>query len=113
MTDTDTIERLGNPDWTSPSGIKIWELGEEGELLVTTGRVDKEEFATAVDDYTREAWGESLSTGYADGAGGVAEEVAHRKAHFVDPPALLGCRFEIAYGDREDSFDITMWQAPA
>lgn len=95
---------------TTDTGLTVWELGEDGEILITVGHVDKAMFALACDQYARKMWDYSLAGQVEGGLEEIADRIAHCRARIVDPPQHEYHDFELALGEPGD-FDLTIWDA--
>lgn len=120
MTDTTTEravtlaelqDRLKATPWRHTyNGIPIWEIGDDGEWLITVGHVDKGAFAKACDDYYRDVRDESLAEIAGDGIAGIAADVTHKKARIIHPNEFPSGEFEVLFDDGD--VDVTVWTAP-
>lgn len=92
------------------TGLPVWELCEDGEMLLTVGHVDKAMFAQACDEYARKVWEYSLKDAVEGGLEEVADRISHLRARVIDPPQDAYYDFELAFGEPGD-FDATVWDA--
>lgn len=103
-------QQLEEANWKHTyDGIPIWELGEDGDLLITVGHVDPMAFAKACDAYAREIWDYSLAGAVDEGLGQIAGDTTHETARIVDPSDFPYFDFEIKFG--EGDLPMTVWRA--
>lgn len=108
---TTTIpQQLEEADWAHTyDGVRIWELGEDGDLLMTVGHIDRDVFAKACDAYAREIWSYSPAEAVDEGLTQIAGDSTHETARIVDPSDFPYYDFEVKFG--EGDLPVTVWRA--
>lgn len=109
VTLTDLQDRLKAAPWRHTyNGIPVFELGDDGEWLVTIGHVDKAAFVEACDAYYRDTAGHALTEvwhGWTTAE--VIEETEHTKARIGYPDEFPAGEFAVWFG--EGDVDVTVW----
>jgi hypothetical protein len=112
MTEINIPKQLADASWSKTiDGLRVWELNEDAELLITVGHVDKVQFARACDAYAEQQWGDGLAKHHERGFAELAEDVTHRWAQIIDPPKDKYFDFEIEFTKDGCGFPVTVWAA--
>jgi hypothetical protein len=118
MSEITIPKQLADASWSLDiDGLRIWELNDDGKLLITVGHVDKDRFARACDTYAArvwgdgDTWGDGLIASYEGGFAELIDHVTHRRAQIVDPPKGRYFDFEVEFTENENGIPLTVWQA--
>lgn len=115
MTATTTVtlaeltERLKATPWPhtfTVDGIPVWEIGDEGEWLMTLGHVDKTAFAKAYDAYLEEVCGDDR-LGQCFTIEEFVSEAEYRKARIARLEEFPLGEFEVVL-DKAGDVDVTV-----
>lgn len=90
-------------------GIPVWELGEDGDLIITVGHVDPRTFANACDNYALTNWAESLAADYEHGLNDMVDDVTHRWMQIIDPREGTDYEFEVEWAAEGYGTPVTVW----
>jgi len=110
ISDIEIPPQLADAGWNDTvNGIRLWELNEDGDLIITVGHLDRTEFAKACDDYARKSWDQGLAGDYEGGLDGMTDDVTHRWAQIIDPPNDQYFDFEVRFTEEGVGFPVTVW----